>query len=183
LIPHLAKSKGRVVYVGSEAHHYIEEGVNDFDFRKYTNFPLEGRSKSLKGLFEQYCYTKICNIYHTSELHQQYYEKFGITSVAMCPGFVELTNDVDPLGWGNWMLLKWPINWIFGKDLHNGAQCVIHCSVKPVESGKFYLNNKLKEPTELAKSEKISKDLWKWSEEQCIKHSTYYKNFCEENKL
>ena len=132
----------------------------------------------MTGLFEQYCSVKLCNIFHTNQLHKLY-DKYGISSVTLCPGFVELTNDVDPLGWGNFMLLKWPINWIFGKDLHNGAQCVIHCSVKEIKSGKFYLNNQEISPTELAKSEKISQDLWDWSEEQCCRFSEYYKKFQE----
>ena len=68
------------------------------------------------------------------------------------------------------------------KRLKNGAQTTIHVALKTEESGKFFEENEISTKiTDLAQSKEIAKDLWDWSEQQCLKHSDYFKKFLESN--
>jgi NAD(P)-dependent dehydrogenase (short-subunit alcohol dehydrogenase family) len=181
MIPYLIQSKGKIVTVSSSGHKFVKQDKSTFDFTTLTHNPIEG--KGMKGAFDQYGFTKLCGIYHSRQLHQLYFDKFGISSNSLNPGFVEATNDYDPLELGFLNKLMLPIMWIFAKDLYNGAQTSIYVATKTDKSGEYFQDNKIEEISDLAKSEKISKDLWDWSHKECLKHSEYYQSFIEKNQL
>ena len=84
MMPYLIKSKGRVITVSSSGHKFIKEDKSTFDFRKLTEVPIEGTGTN--GAFKQYGFTKLCNIYFSNQLHENYFEKFGILSNSLNPG-------------------------------------------------------------------------------------------------
>jgi NAD(P)-dependent dehydrogenase (short-subunit alcohol dehydrogenase family) len=177
MIPYLIKSRGKVVNVSSAGHSLIKENESTFDFKKLTQPPIEG--SGMFGALKQLGFTKLCGILHARQLHRLYFEKFGIASNALNPGFLDASHDQDPfeLGMLNYFMVI--VRWLFAKDLVNGAQTSVFVATKTNKSGEYFSNNKIEETTELAKSEKISSELWNFCEQECLRHSDYYQKFLE----
>jgi NAD(P)-dependent dehydrogenase (short-subunit alcohol dehydrogenase family) len=179
MIPYLIQSKGKVVNISSTGHMLITGDESNFDFKKLTHNPIEG--SGMMGALRQLGFTKLCGILHSRQLHRLYFDKFGIASNSLNPGFVESSNDYDPFELGFMNKFMIPVMYLFAKDLVNGAQTSVFVATKTDESGKYFSNNKVEKISELAKSEKISRELWDWCEQECLKHSKYYQKYIEKH--
>ena len=140
----------RIVVVASEAH----RDPKGIDFSK-----LKDNTKTLTG-FPEYGVAKLSNVLFASELARRL-KGTGVTTYSLHPGVVA-TNV--------WRAVPWPIDRLmkyFMISDEEGAATTLYCALSPdvaEESGLFYEECKLREPSALAKDTALAARLWKESE-------------------
>ncbi|XP_035689362.1 retinol dehydrogenase 11-like [Branchiostoma floridae] len=149
----------RVVVVSSSVHKQCQ-GINfeDINYEKdYVAFPV-------------YCQSKLANLLFTRELARRL-EGSGVTVYAAHPGLVrtELWRTLPELyGW-KFTLMK-PMFYLgmkFAKTPVQGAQTIIHCAVEEKissESGLYYSDCDVTEPSQNATDDAVARQLWEMSE-------------------
>jgi NAD(P)-dependent dehydrogenase (short-subunit alcohol dehydrogenase family) len=151
LLPRLEQSApGRIVNVSSKAHYDVKS--IDWD-------ALQKRTRSITGLPE-YGVSKLANILFTSALAQRLTGK-RVTTYALHPGVV--ASDV-------WRAVPWPIRGLMKRRMlttEEGAQTSLYCATSPEaeqQSGLYYDECRVKEPSALARDAALAEKLWRESE-------------------
>ncbi|KAI8489991.1 PREDICTED: retinol dehydrogenase 14-like [Branchiostoma belcheri] len=150
----------RVVVVASSVHK-TSKGINfeDINYEKdYVAFPV-------------YAQSKLANILFTRELAKRL-EGTGVTAYAAHPGLVktELWRTLPELyGW-KFTVFK-PMFYLgmaaFAKTPVQGAQTIINCAVEEAlssESGLYYSDCAVEEPSQKAMDDVVARQLWDVSE-------------------
>jgi len=147
LLPKIkASTPSRIVNVSSKAH-YQAKGL-DFDDLRHT-------TKHLTGLPE-YAVSKLANVLFSAELARRL-EGTGVTTYALHPGVV--ASDA-------WRRIPWPFrSLVTWRMLTNeqGAETSIHCATSDEagkETGLYYDNSRVKEPSKLGQDAALARDLW-----------------------
>ncbi|KAF4526253.1 hypothetical protein B566_EDAN001938 [Ephemera danica] len=144
-------SPSRIITVSSDTH---AKGIVKFDDLHGTNS---------YDAFTAYSQSKLCNILFSLEL-QQKLQGSGVTVYALNPGTVN-TKFVDDVP-GFFGVIVSLIRWTF-KSPKQGAQTSIHCTVDPQlteQSGLYYTNCKLTNPSKRARDANVAAELWQFSE-------------------
>ena len=139
----------RIVTVSSMAHSWAK-GINFEDINS---------EKSYKPAIA-YCQSKLANILFTNELHRKL-DGSGVSCCSLHPGVV----DTELQRYSRW--LAWPMKFLF-KTPQEGAQTSIYCAVQEgleKDSGKYFSDCAVKEPSRQAKNDDEAKRLWLLSEE------------------
>ncbi|MES2488171.1 MAG: SDR family oxidoreductase [Pseudomonadota bacterium] len=140
----------RIVVVASEAH----RDPKGIDFTK-----LKDNTKTLTG-FPEYGVAKLSNVLFASELGRRL-KGTGVTTYSLHPGVVA-TNV--------WRAVPWPIDRLmkyFMISDEEGAATTLYCALSPdvaEQTGLFYEECNLREPSALAKDTALAARLWKESE-------------------
>src|SRR5262249_42922758 len=152
LLPQLrAAGRARVVNVASKAH-YEASGI---DWRA-----LRQKTRSLTGMHE-YQISKLANVLFSAELARRC-AGTGVTSYALHPGVV--ASDV-------WRRVPQPVRWLMTRrmlDVEQGALTSLYCATAPEladQSGLYYDEQKLKEPSALARDRALAEELWRRSDD------------------
>jgi NAD(P)-dependent dehydrogenase (short-subunit alcohol dehydrogenase family) len=141
---------GRIVSVASKTHYQVEE------------FPwsaLQKRTRSISGLPE-YGVSKLANILFTAALAKRMAGK-GVTTYALHPGVI--ASDV-------WRAVPWPFRSIMKRKMlstDEGAKTTLYCATSPdvaAQSGFYYDECRVKEPSRLAQDATLAERLWTESE-------------------
>lgn len=149
--------------------------------------PREGiRFNSLKspdcgvGTWTRYGQSKLANILHANALAQKYPE---LTAVSIHPGVINTNLISGPISnYGLW-LIEYPLRafgWLFLGSVANGARNQTWAAVAPlaktdidegVRSGTFYFPVGISgKGTALTTDEKLTKELWEWTEKELEGH-------------
>jgi len=147
-----ASAPSRVVVVSSKAH-YRAKSI-DWD-------GLTMPTKSLTG-FPEYSVSKLCNVLFAHELARRAKDR-GIHTYALHPGVI--ASDI-------WRRIPWPLRPILTMGMlttEEGARAPLHCIASTAaekETGLYYdADCRLKEPSDLAKSDSLAQELWQKSED------------------
>ncbi len=150
LLPRLTESdEARIVSVSSDSH-YAAKGI-DFEAQRQ-------RTKSPIGM-KEYSVSKLSNVLHMQELARRL-EGTGVHTYSLHPGVV--ASEI-------WNRVPWPARQIMTRRMlttEQGAQTSLYCATSPDvagESGLFYDNCRLRDPSKVATPELAAK-LWEYSE-------------------
>ncbi len=141
----------RVVVVASKAHRHV--GGIDFD-------AVRQRTRGVGGL-KAYSVAKLANVLFAKELAHRL-KGTGVTTYALHPGVVA-TNV--------WRSVPWPFDRIakaFMVSEEDGAATTLYCATDPAvaaQSGLYYNDCKVEEPSAAAKNEALARELWEKSEQ------------------
>ena len=140
----------RIVVVSSKAHRHVS-GID---------FEAVGRpTPGVTGL-KAYSVAKLANIIFAKELAHRL-EGTGVTTYALHPGVVA-TNV--------WRSVPWPVGPLMKRFMtseEEGAATSLYCATDPAvatESGLYYNNCQVEEPSPAAQDEALARELWKRSE-------------------
>lgn len=151
LLPLLeAAPQGRIVHVSSEAHRRAQ-GI-PFDTLRA---PVERRDA-----FRMYGISKLANILYTKELARRL-AGTRITTYALHPGVVKSDIWRGLPGWIRSIIT------IFMISNEKGAVTSVYCATAPElanVAGRYYDKSREKEPTAVAKDEKLARELYDWSD-------------------
>ncbi|XP_060537314.1 retinol dehydrogenase 13-like isoform X2 [Cylas formicarius] len=156
LLPRICQSTpARIVNVSSVAH---ERGTINFDDLNWSQTPYSA--------IKAYGQSKLANVLFTKELHRKLREKNikDVNVYSLHPGVIktELARHVaDTYGKGVKLLMS-AMRWFFKTPLQ-GAQTTIYCAVDEKcasESGLYYAECAVKEPSQAAQNEADAKRLW-----------------------
>ncbi|KAI8489992.1 hypothetical protein Bbelb_323530 [Branchiostoma belcheri] len=149
----------RVVVVSSDA-----ESAGKIDFEDIN-------AEKSYDAFPAYAQSKLANVLFTRELARRL-EGTGVTTYAVHPGFVqtEIWRTLPGMyGW-KFTLIK-PMFYLgmaaFARTPLQGAQTVIHCAVEEAlssESGQYYSDCDVKQPSQKAMDDAVARQLWDVSE-------------------
>ena len=146
-----ASAPSRIVNVASTGH-YRAKGIDWDAVRKPT--------RSTTGL-DEYQVSKLCNVLYAKELAARL-EGEGVTTYSLHPGVI--ASDVwRQVPWGFRQLMT-----LFMKSSEDGAATTIHCAASEraaKETGLYYDDCKVKEPSALAKDAALAKELVERSRE------------------
>jgi retinol dehydrogenase-12 len=148
-----ASAPARVVTVASRAH-YQAPGID---------FEAVRRPTASVTAFPEYQVSKLANVLFSAELARRS-AGTGITTYALHPGVI--ASDI-------WRRVPWPVRPImlsFMSSLEDGAQAVLECAVNPAraaETGLYYDQGQLKEPSRLAQDPALARRLWEESARLC----------------
>jgi NAD(P)-dependent dehydrogenase (short-subunit alcohol dehydrogenase family) len=150
---------GRIIHISSGAH----KAIKNIDFTD-LNF-----DKTVFKYFLVYGLSKLFNILFSNQLAKRL-NGSGVTSNALHPGVIN-----SNFGHSSKSSIKIAMKLIspFIKNSRQGAQTTIYLATsKNVEgiTGKYFVNNKLAEPSPLAKDENMEEKLWQISENICKKY-------------
>lgn len=158
LLPKLEQSApARIVNVSSKAHYQVK-AIDWAALRKPT--------RTLTGLPE-YGVSKLANILFTSALARRLSGK-GVTAYALHPGVV--ASDV-------WRAVPWPFGALMKLRMlstEEGARTSLYCATSTEvaqQSGLYYDECKVKEPSELARDTALAEKLWVESEAWTLSRS------------
>ena len=151
LLDHIKQSApARIVVVASQAHRHIKS--IDFDaLRKPTR---------TRTALPEYGVAKLANILFAKELAQRL-QGTGVTTYALHPGVV--ASDV-------WRAVPWPLDKLikaFMLSPDEGAATSLYCATSDAvaeETGLYYDNSKVVEPSPLAQDPALAQRLWAESE-------------------
>lgn len=140
----------RIVIVSSKMHYRV--GKIDFEaLRKPTH---------TRTAMAEYGVAKLANVLFTKELARQL-DGTGVTTYSLHPGVV--ATDI-------WRSVPWPLDSLIKRFMispEEGAKTSIYCATSDAvadETGLYYDECKVKEPSELAKDAMLAQKLWKQSE-------------------
>lgn len=153
LLPKLIKSApSKIVNVSSMAH---ERGRMDWDDLNFEKKPYNAM-----GAYSQ---SKLANVLFTRELANKL-EGTGVTTFSLHPGIVktELGRYMDATYFRGARLVARALFSPFMISPDEGAKTTLYCLLadNENESGSYYCNCKLKEPSPLAKNDEDAKKLW-----------------------
>jgi dehydrogenase/reductase SDR family protein 13 len=148
LLPALEKAEApRVVTVASHGH-YQAPGIDWVAVKKPT---------ATTTAFPEYCVSKLANVLFASELARRFP---AVRSYSLHPGAV--ASDVwREVPWGLRHVMK-----LFMLSNEDGARTTIHCATSEAvlgENGTYYDRGKKREPSKLAQSSALAKELWERS--------------------
>lgn len=141
-----AAAPARIVNVASTAH-YQADGIDFEAVRRAT--------ATVSGLPE-YAVSKLANVLFTRELARRLAGS-GVTTYALHPGVV--ATEI-------WRRLPRPIAWLatrFMRSPERGAETTLHCATSPEvagESGLYYDDCRVREPSAAARDDALAADLW-----------------------
>lgn len=145
-----ASAPARIIIVASRAHRQVKQ----FDFDT-----VQSHTQSRTGLPE-YGRAKLANILFAKALAKRLAGS-GVTTYALHPGVV--ATDV-------WRSMTWPLDKLikpFMLSMEDGAATSLYCAMDPSvgeESGLYYDNSKVVEPSALALDTALAERLWLASE-------------------
>lgn len=145
-----ASAPARVVMVASKVH-YQAKGVNFDVVRKPT---------ITRTALREYGVAKLSNILFAKELARRL-EGTGVTTYALHPGVV--ASDV-------WRSVPWPLRGLMKKFMlttEEGAATTLYCATEPgvsSQSGLYYDECKVKEPSAAARDTALAQRLWRETE-------------------
>jgi retinol dehydrogenase-12 len=148
-----ASVPARVVTVSSRAH-YKAGGID---------FEAVRRPTASVTALPEYSVSKLANVLFSAELARRA-AGTGITTYALHPGVI--ASDI-------WRRVPWPMRPImlsFMSSLEDGAQAVLDCAVNPArasETGLYYSEGHLKQPSRLAGDPELARRLWEESARWC----------------
>ena len=161
---YLIESKGKIIILSSHAHTFVKnDKLNIKDFFE----PSKGTSIPLI----QYGTSKLFNVLISKQIHRLY-NQYGVRCNAIHPGNISTGIGKDEFGFV-YKLVAPILEPTFFKNVFEGTQTTLYLASSPdVEdiSGKYFQDNDLKEPSSLAKDEKLASELWEFSEEICKTH-------------
>jgi NAD(P)-dependent dehydrogenase (short-subunit alcohol dehydrogenase family) len=120
---------------------------------------LRSKTRSVTGVPE-YNVSKLANVLFSAELSRKL-ASTGVTTYSLHPGVV--ASDV-------WRKVPWPIRPLIKGmmiTVEEGAKTTLHCATSPdaaSESGLYYDRCRVKEPSALARDERLATELWTKSE-------------------
>jgi NAD(P)-dependent dehydrogenase (short-subunit alcohol dehydrogenase family) len=139
-----ASAPARIVNVSSRSHYQAKKGID---------FSLLKQAGSTTGLSE-YAVSKLSNVLFSRELHKRL-DGTGVTAYSLHPGVV--ATEI-------WRRIPFFIRWIpklFMITPEQGAATTLHCATaEGVQSGAYYDDCKLKEPSRPAKDDALAAELW-----------------------
>ena len=171
-------SPSRIINVSSEAHRY---GVIDFD-----DFFGEKKYDRL----DSYSNSKLANILFTKELSNRL-DGTDVSVFALTPGhtFTEIGRHIftDRSIFYRIIVTIWYFVFIYPmtKNINEGAQTTIYCAVEEglaSQSGKYFSDCRIKEPSKIAMDDGIAKKLWEYSENIVICNFPYENIGCAANR-
>jgi retinol dehydrogenase 12 len=148
-----ASAPSRVVTVASKAH-YAAKGID---------FEAVRRPTATRVALHEYEVSKLANVLFSAELARRTAGQ-GITTYSLHPGVI--ASDI-------WRRIPWPIRPIylsFMDTIEVGAANVLDCAVNPAraaETGLYYQDGKLREPSRLAQDRTLAAKLWEQSATWC----------------
>jgi NAD(P)-dependent dehydrogenase (short-subunit alcohol dehydrogenase family) len=146
-----SSAPSRIVNVASKGHYRAEK--IDWDAVKKP-------TKSATGL-DEYQVSKLCNVLYAKELAARL-EGTGVTTYSLHPGVI--ASDVwRQVPWGFRQLMT-----MFMKSNEEGAATTLHCATSEAagkQSGLYYDECKVKEPSSLAMDAELANELVKRSRE------------------
>lgn len=149
LLPKLrAAEAARVVVVSSNAHF------------KCRNLDLDSvrESATLRGAFPAYARSKLANVLFASELARR---EPTLHCYSLHPGVVKTEI---------WRQIPGPVRWWVTRKMitpEEGARTTLHCALSAAaarESGLYYDDQKVREPSALARDPALGRALWELSE-------------------
>jgi len=158
LLPRIRSSApARIVNVASLAHW---KGIINFDDLNYD------KSYSAMGAYTQ---SKLANILFSLELSKRL-EETGVHVYSLHPGIVktELLRTMDEVYFPGIKFLANIFLYPWFKSPTQGAQTTLYCSIDEKageETGLYYSDCKVKQPSSLAKDPELAKKLWEKSVE------------------
>lgn len=141
----------RIVHVASKAHYRAKR--IDFDALRRPTATTTG--------VPEYGVSKLCNVLFSSELARRLEGK-QVTSNALHPGVI--ASDV-------WREIPWPFRGVmklFMKSNEEGARTSLYCATAPElegVTGRYYDDEKEREPSALGRDEELARELWERSAE------------------
>ncbi|HEY2733540.1 MAG TPA: SDR family oxidoreductase [Polyangiales bacterium] len=141
----------RIVTVASRAH----EDVAGIDFRA-----VRKKTKTLLAVRE-YGVSKLANVLFSAELARRLRDT-GVTTYSLHPGVI--ASDV-------WRQIPWPIRPLMLRRMlttEEGARTTLYCATSPFvrnDSGLYYDDCQVKEPSSVARDRALASELWRHSEE------------------
>jgi retinol dehydrogenase-12 len=147
-----ASAPSRIIVVSSTLHKIGSINKDDFN-----------SEKSFAGTWTGYGNSKLCNMLFMRELSKSL-DGTGVTVNALCPGAVD-TNVVQSLN-SVVKFLMTPIMKLFYKSPEVGCQTIVLLSVEPSiaeQTGGYYVDCKITEPSNGAKDDDNAKWLWEKS--------------------
>lgn len=156
LLTHLLRSqltaagRARVVTVASKAH---------YDARRIDWDALRKPTRSITGLPE-YEVSKLANVLFSAELARRW-AGTNITTYALHPGVIASEA---------WRRVPQPVRWWIMRNMlsvEQGAQTSLYCATAPelaADSGKYYDDCRVHEPSALAQDPMLARELWQRSE-------------------
>ncbi|XP_052790512.1 retinol dehydrogenase 13-like [Mya arenaria] len=147
----------RIINVSSLGHSYMDLDLDDLNSEKVDTVTAYGRSK-------------LANILFTRELHRRL-KGSGVISVSLHPGAVatelyRYTGD-HRLPFRLLITVFWALYKHINKTPEEGAQTTLHCALEPEveqQSGKYFSDCAVKEPSRQAQDDVMASKLWTLSE-------------------
>ena len=145
-------SPSRIINVSSLGHRMVS-GINFIDINSTSSYSRWGA----------YGQSKLANILFTRELARRL-QGSGVSVFSLHPGSVQ--SDLGRHTFtANWLVstLCYPFMWIYFKSTEQGAQTSIYCAVQEgleSESGKYFAECGLREPSAAGKNDGMAKKLW-----------------------
>jgi NAD(P)-dependent dehydrogenase (short-subunit alcohol dehydrogenase family) len=145
-----AAAPARIVVVASKAHRHV----------KGIDFAALHQPTSNAGGLHEYSVAKLANILFVAELARRL-QGSGVTTYALHPGVV--ATDV-------WRAVPGFITVLLKRFMlssEEGAATTLYCAMSPAcigESGLYYDNQKLREPSAAARDAELAQQLWQASE-------------------
>lgn len=166
--------ESRIINVSSIAHEKLVKknrpNFEDYWFNKKDKVEYD---ESLTGMFNIYGESKLSNIFFTKTLSEKIDGKnLKIKTTTLHPGVVltDFERGFESMkGYGVLKFLFYPFRFIFFKDMVDGAQTTLHCSLIPwedLESGAYYKDCEIAQPTSVARDPKNVKESWDMSVEK-----------------
>jgi len=163
LLDEIKENKTRVINVASLAHTF--PGSNKSDVKKVAELNVLDKTKYNPK--KSYGYTKLANIWFTTELQKRLGDS-GASAYVLHPGSVqtEILRSVPILGWlSNTSLYHWATSLVL-KSLPEGAQTTLYCATQPTAiPGEYHSDCRLTPTTALADSPDKATELWEYSEQ------------------
>lgn len=156
LLPNLLESKGKVIYVSSEAHRFAKVNKADLSLLRSPN------------TIHAYSNVKLYNVLMSRYMVNQYKNE-GLTSNSLHPGVVRTAFGSDS-GTITKALIR--ATQLFFISPKKGAETSIFLSTEPSEkliNGAYYVRKRAKSPSSIAMDTELGKNLWNFSEEILIK--------------
>ncbi|XP_050534710.1 retinol dehydrogenase 13-like isoform X3 [Daktulosphaira vitifoliae] len=165
LLPRIIySSPARIINVSSMGHTYFKNyDFDDINYDLKDYYPMEA-----------YCQSKLANILFTKELATRL-AGTGVNVYCVNPGIVK-TDIHRAFGYtcfqfnnfifNFFLLYSLLISYFIMKTPHQGAQTTIHCAIDEkagTETGLYYSECQVKEPSSVAKDIILAKKLWKKS--------------------
>lgn len=152
LLPALEKGKAKIINVSSEAHRISTYPKKDFSLKKSSNTT------------SAYGKVKLYNILFTNELKLRY-ESLGISSYALHPGAVRTAFGSEASGITKAIIRVTQLFFISPKAGAATTLFLAKTAKDKLKNGGYYVRNKVKKPSALARNPELSSKLWAYSEE------------------
>ena len=143
-----SSNKPRIINLSSKAHESAKANFLE-DLQCKKSYPSQG--------FGAYCNTKLMNVLFTKSLAAKYAGK--VNTYAVHPGFVKTELDRS----SKISQCVYMLTGFFAKTEKQGALTTIYCTVSgktSEETGLYYADSAVKEPTKIAKDPELAQKLW-----------------------